>query len=56
MSIHDQWTVEGTLAALDEHLYRARGVCPGTRRYCARFPLRRDSAPGEQLLAFLDNL
>ena len=37
MSIHVQWTVEGTLAALDEHLYRTRGVCPGTRRNCARY-------------------
>jgi site-specific recombinase XerD len=37
MSTRDQWSVEGMLAAFDVHLYRARGVCPGTRRNYARY-------------------
>jgi len=30
-------SIEGLLAGFDEHLRRARGVCPGTRRNYARF-------------------
>lgn len=37
MSVRDGWTVEDALAAFDEHLRRARGVCAGTRRNYARF-------------------
>lgn len=37
MSVRDVWTVEDALAAFDEHLRRARGVCAGTRRNYARF-------------------
>src|SRR5260221_4168614 len=37
MSIGDRPTVEDVLAGFDEHLRRTRGVCPGTRRYYARF-------------------
>lgn len=32
MTIDNQWTVEGLLAAFDEHLRRTRGLCAGTRR------------------------
>jgi integrase/recombinase XerD len=37
MTSRDRSTVEDVLAAFDEHLRRARGVCPGTRRNYARF-------------------
>ncbi|MGH3936795.1 MAG: tyrosine-type recombinase/integrase [Pseudonocardiaceae bacterium] len=37
MSVRDGWTVAVALAAFDEHLRRARGVCVGTRRNYARF-------------------
>ena len=37
MAVRDGWTVEEALAAFDEHLRRARGVCAGTRRNYARF-------------------
>src|SRR5260370_7974194 len=37
MSIGDRPNVEAVLAGFDEHLRRTRGVCPGTRRYYARF-------------------
>jgi hypothetical protein len=37
VSIRDGWSVEAALAAFDEHLRRARGVCAGTRRNYARF-------------------
>src|SRR5260221_7301698 len=37
MCIGDRPTVEDVLAGFDEHLRRTRGVCPGTRRYYARF-------------------
>lgn len=37
MSVRDGWTVVAALAAFDEHLRRARGVCTGTRRNYARF-------------------
>jgi integrase/recombinase XerD len=37
VNIHDRWTVEAMLAAFDKHLYRTRGVCPGTRRNYVRF-------------------
>jgi len=37
MSAGDWSTVEDVVAGFDEHLRRTRGVCPGTRRYYARF-------------------
>ncbi|MDQ3764900.1 MAG: site-specific integrase [Actinomycetota bacterium] len=37
MTSRDRWTVEGALAAFDEHLRRTRGVCVGTRRNYVRF-------------------
>jgi integrase/recombinase XerD len=37
MSVRGEWTIEDALAAFDEHLRRARGVCPGTRENYARF-------------------
>jgi hypothetical protein len=37
MSSCDRWSVEGALAAFDEHLCRTRGVCAGTRRNYVRF-------------------
>jgi integrase/recombinase XerD len=37
MTCRDLLTVEGVLAAFDEHLRRTRGVCPGTRVNYARF-------------------
>jgi integrase/recombinase XerD len=37
MTERERLTVEGVLAAFDEHLRRARGVCPGTRRNYARY-------------------
>ncbi len=37
MTCCDLLTVEGVLAAFDEHLRRTRGVCPGTRVNYARF-------------------
>lgn len=37
MADHDRFTCDGVLAAFDEHLRRARGVCPGTRRNYARY-------------------
>jgi len=37
MAPRDRLTLEGVLAAFDEHLRRTRGVCPGTRRNYARF-------------------
>lgn len=37
MASRDRLTLEGALAAFDEHLRRTRGVCPGTRRNYARF-------------------
>jgi hypothetical protein len=35
-SVRVGWSVEETLAAFDEHLRRARGVCAGTRVNYAR--------------------
>ncbi len=37
MTCRDLLTVEGVLAAFDEHVRRIRGVCPGTRGSYARF-------------------
>ena len=37
MSVSDGWPVVAALAAFDEHLRRARGVCAGTRVNYARF-------------------
>lgn len=37
MTTRDQLTLEGVLAAFDEHLRRIRGVCPGTRRNYGRY-------------------
>lgn len=37
MTSGDRLTLEEVLATFDEHLRRARGVCPGTRRNYARF-------------------
>lgn len=37
MSVRVGWTVAAAVAAFDEHLRRARGVCAGTRRNYARF-------------------
>jgi integrase/recombinase XerD len=37
MSVDDGWSVEVALAAFDEYLRRARGVCEGTRANYARF-------------------
>ncbi|MGY2747354.1 site-specific integrase [Arthrobacter sp. UYCu723] len=37
MNIDDEMTVGTLLAALDEHLRRVRGVCPGTRRNYAKY-------------------
>ena len=37
MTTHDRLTLEGVLAAFDEHLRRSRGVCPGTRLNYARY-------------------
>jgi integrase/recombinase XerD len=37
MTDRDRLTLEGLLAAFDEYLRRAKGVCPGTRRNYARY-------------------
>jgi hypothetical protein len=37
MTSCERVTLEGVLAAFDEHLRRTRSVCPGTRRNYARF-------------------
>jgi integrase/recombinase XerD len=37
MMVRDRSTVEAVLAGFDEHLRRARGVCPGTRRNYAKY-------------------
>ncbi|CAN5903250.1 hypothetical protein BH23ACT8_BH23ACT8_25330 [soil metagenome] len=37
MTIHDPLTADAVLAAFDEHLRRARGVCPEVRHNYARF-------------------
>ena len=37
MSIGSVWTTEAALAAFDDHLRRARGLCEGTRVNYARF-------------------
>lgn len=37
MADRDRLTLEGVLAAFDEHLRRTRGVCAGTRRNYARY-------------------
>jgi len=37
MSVDPGWTTEAALAAFDEHLRRARGVCVGTRANYARW-------------------
>ncbi|MGH3778997.1 MAG: site-specific integrase [Pseudonocardiaceae bacterium] len=37
MSVRGGWTAAAVLAAFDEHLRRARGVCAATRRNYARF-------------------
>jgi integrase/recombinase XerD len=37
MAVRGVWTVQEALGGFDEHLRRARGVCPGTRRNYARF-------------------
>ncbi len=37
MSVDSTWTIEAALAAFDDHLRRARGVCVGTRTNYARW-------------------
>jgi integrase/recombinase XerD len=37
MSVDSTWTIEAALAAFDDHLWRARGVCVGTRTNYARW-------------------
>ena len=37
MSVDSAWTMEAALAAFDDHLRRARGVCAGTRANYARW-------------------
>lgn len=37
MSVESGWTAEAALAAFDDHLRRARGVCAGTRRNYSRW-------------------